>query len=87
MEDAKDPKTASSAATDRDADDQAQTRDDEATSSETLSSLEESAKVTTVGSATVSASGGGSLEGASPTPTNEGDGGGRADGGDTGGPM
>lgn len=54
-------------------------RDAEATSSETLSDIEESEKVKSSGST------GSQLEGSSPSPTTEG--GGRADGGDTGGPM
>ena len=63
-------------------------RDEEATSSETLSDLEENAKVKGGGSG--SGSGGsssGSLEGATPSPDAGGSGGGRADGSDTGGPM
>lgn len=59
-------------------------RDKEATSGETLSDVEDSAKVPTGGTGT--GSGGGELEGASPRPSGGG-GGGRADGGDTGGPM
>ena len=58
-------------------------RDAEATSSATLSDVEESEKVSTGGSGSGD---GGSLEGSSPKPTTEG-GGGRADGSDTGGPM
>jgi hypothetical protein len=54
-------------------------RDAEATSSETLSDIEESEKVKSSGST------GSGLEGSSPRPTTEG--GGRADGSDTGGPM
>ncbi len=54
-------------------------RDAEATSSETLSDIEESEKVKGTGST------GSRLEGASPRPSTEG--GGRADGSDTGGPM
>jgi hypothetical protein len=57
-------------------------RDAEATSSETLSDLEDKSKVST-GS---SGSGSSSLEGSSPRP-DTGGGGGRADGSDTGGPM
>jgi hypothetical protein len=54
-------------------------RDAEATSSETLSDIEESEKVKSSGST------GSALEGSSPRPSTEG--GGRADGSDTGGPM
>ena len=57
-------------------------RDAEATSSETLSDVEETEKVGTGGSGSGD---GGALEGSSPKPTTEG--GGRADGSDTGGPM
>ena len=60
-------------------------RDAEATSSETLSDVEENEKVSTGGSGSGSGDGG-ALEGSSPKPTTEG-GGGRADGSDTGGPM
>jgi len=59
-------------------------RDEEATSSETLSDVEETAKVGTGESGSGSGDGG-ALEGSSPRPTTEG--GGRADGSDTGGPM
>jgi hypothetical protein len=59
-------------------------RDKEATSGETLSEVEDSAKVPSGGSS--SGSGGGELEGSSPSPSTGG-GGGRADGSDTGGPM
>lgn len=59
------------------------TRDEEATSSETLSDIEANEKVSTGGS------GGGSdsspLEGSSPDPDAGGEG--RADGSETGGPM
>lgn len=58
-------------------------RDKEATSSETLSEVEDSAKVPSGG--TGGGSSGGDLEGSSPRPS--GGGGGRADGSDTGGPM
>ena len=58
-------------------------RDEEATSAETLSDLEEKAKVPS-GAGTASESGS-RLEGASPDPPAGG--GGRADGSDTGGPM
>ncbi len=54
-------------------------RDAEATSSETLSDIEESEQVKGGGST------GSQLEGSSPRPITEG--GGRADGSDTGGPM
>jgi hypothetical protein len=54
-------------------------RDAEATSSETLSDIEESAEVGTGGS------GSSPLEGSSPKPDSGG--GGRADGSDSGGPM
>ena len=54
-------------------------RDAEATSSETLSDIESSEKVKSSGST------GSDLEGSSPRPVTEG--GGRADGSDTGGPM
>ena len=57
-------------------------RDEEATSKETLSDIEEGEKVSTGGGAASESS---SLEGSSPRPTS--DGGGRADGSDTGGPM
>jgi hypothetical protein len=60
-------------------------RDEEATSSETLSDLEESTKVSGGGSGSDSSSG--SLEGSTPAPDAGGSGGGRADGSDTGGPM
>ena len=57
-------------------------RDEEATSSETLSDIEESEKVSTGGGAGSSSSG---LEGSSPKPDAGGEG--RADGSDSGGPM
>ncbi|HVF56962.1 MAG TPA: hypothetical protein VM934_12485 [Pyrinomonadaceae bacterium] len=57
-------------------------RDEEATSSETLSDVEESTKATSGGT---SSTGSSSLEGSSPNPQTEG--GGRADGSDSGGPM
>ena len=57
-------------------------RDAEATSSETLSDIEESAKVSTGGTGGSSSS---PLEGSSPKPDSGG--GGRADGSDSGGPM
>jgi hypothetical protein len=58
-------------------------REREATSSETLHDVEESEKVT--GGGAGSGSGASDLEGSSPRPVTEG--GGRADGSDTGGPM
>jgi hypothetical protein len=60
-----------------------QQRDEEATSSETLSDIEESEKVSTGRGSTSSS---GELEGATPSP-DAGGGEGRADGSDTGGPM
>ena len=59
-------------------------RDEEATSSETLSDIEEGEKVST---GRGSSSSSGELEGSTPSPDAGGDGGGRADGSDTGGPM
>ena len=64
--------------------DAAPERDEEATSSETLADLEESSKVSDSGPATESS---GQLEGSTPSPRPDGGDGGRADGGDTGGPM
>ena len=58
------------------------TRDEEATSSETLSDIEENEKVSGGGG---SSDGGSSLEGSSPKPDSGGEG--RADGSETGGPM
>jgi hypothetical protein len=58
------------------------TRDAEATSSETLSDIEENEKVSTGGSGSSESSG---LEGSSPEPDSGGEG--RADGSETGGPM
>ena len=58
-------------------------RDAEATSSETLSDIEQGAKVTGGGSAGGSESS--PLEGSSPEPDSGGEG--RADGSDSGGPM
>ena len=58
-------------------------RDAEATSSETLSDIEENTRVSTGGAAESSGS---SLEGSSPKP-DSGGGEGRADGSDSGGPM
>ena len=60
-------------------------RDEEATSSETLSDLEGSTKVSGGGGSGSESSG--SLEGSTPSPDAGGAGGGRADGSDTGGPM
>ena len=62
----------------------AQRRDEEATSSETLSDIERSEKVSTGAGSTSSS---GELEGSTPSPDAGGGGGGRADGSDTGGPM
>ena len=59
------------------------TRDEEATSSETLSDIEENEKVSGGGSS--GSDSGSSLEGSSPKPASGGEG--RADGSDTGGPM
>jgi hypothetical protein len=59
-------------------------RDEEATSSETLSDIEESTKVSGGGGSGSESSG--ALEGSTPSP-DAGHGGGRADGSDTGGPM
>lgn len=61
-------------------------RDEEATSSETLSDIEETEKVST-GSGSAGSSEGGSLETSTPDPGAGGGAGGRADGSDTGGPM
>ncbi len=58
-------------------------RDEQATSSETLSDIEESEDVSTGGGGGSSSS---DLEGSSPNP-DAGGGGGRADGSDSGGPM
>ncbi len=58
-------------------------RDEEATSSETLSDIEENEKVSGGGSSGSDA--GSSLEGSSPKPDSGGEG--RADGSDSGGPM
>jgi hypothetical protein len=57
-------------------------RDAEATSSETLSDIEENTRVSTGGAGE---STGSSLEGSSPEPDSGGEG--RADGSETGGPM
>ncbi|HKG15540.1 MAG TPA: hypothetical protein VKB12_19620 [Pyrinomonadaceae bacterium] len=59
------------------------TRDEEATSSETLSDIEANEKVSTAGGA--GGSGSSALEGSSPEPDAGGEG--RADGSETGGPM
>ncbi len=64
-------------------DESAGTRDAEATSSETLSDIEENEKVSTGGSSSGSDSS--SLETSSPKPDSGGEG--RADGSETGGPM
>lgn len=56
---------------------------DDATSSETLSDIEESTKIS--GESGAGSESSSSLEGSSPAPRTEG--GGRADGSDTGGPM
>ena len=77
MEETKDPK----APTENEGD-ATPKRDEEATSSETLSDIEESEKVSTGGGAGSSSS---DLEGSSPKP--DGGGEGRADGSDSGGPM
>ena len=76
MEETKDPKASTGGGTPE--------RDAEATSSETLSDIESSEKVT--GGGSEGGSGSSSLEGSSPKP-DTGGGGGRADGSDTGGPM
>lgn len=60
------------------------TRDAEATSSETLSDIEENEKVSTTGGSIVS-DGGSQLETSTPEPDSGGEG--RADGSETGGPM
>jgi len=60
-------------------------RDEEATSSETLSDIEESTKVSGGGGAGSESSG--ALEGSTPSPDTGGGSGGRADGSDSGGPM
>ena len=76
MEETKDPKASAGGGTPE--------RDAEATSSETLSDIESSEKVTGGGSAG-GTSRGSPLEGSPPKPDAGGEG--RADGGDTGGPM
>ncbi|MCA1591457.1 MAG: hypothetical protein LC754_02145 [Acidobacteria bacterium] len=58
-------------------------RDAEATSSATLSDIEDSEKLT--GGSSGGSESSGSLEGSTPSPVTEG--GGRADGSDSGGPM
>jgi len=75
MEETKDPKASTEGGTPE--------RDAEATSSETLSDIESSEKVSGGGSAGGSDSS--SLEGSSPKPDSGGEG--RADGSDSGGPM
>ena len=83
MEEARDPKSAVNVSDDEGAGSaRSPKRDKEATSSETLSDLEKSEKAT--GGASSSDTGS-SLEGSSPKPMEEG--GGRADGSDSGGPM
>jgi hypothetical protein len=82
MEETKDPDAHASVGTE-DKSSATPRRDAEATSSETLGDIEESEKVSS-GSAEGSSSS--PLEGSSPSP-DAGGGGGRADGGDTGGPM
>jgi hypothetical protein len=76
MEETKDPNAQ---------DESAGTRDAEATSSETLSDIEENEKVSTGGSGSGSDSSSSSLETNSPNPDAGGEG--RADGSETGGPM
>lgn len=78
MEETKDPN-----APGKSADEGTPKRDAEATSSETLSDIEESENVSTGGGGGSSSS---DLEGSSPKPDGGG-GGGRADGSDSGGPM
>jgi hypothetical protein len=75
MEETKDPKASTEGGTPE--------RDAEATSSETLSDIESSEKVSGGGSSGGSESS--SLEGSSPKPDSGGEG--RADGSDSGGPM
>jgi hypothetical protein len=74
MEETRDPKASTAGGTPE--------RDAEATSSETLSDLEEKTKVSTGGAGE---STGSPLEGSSPKPDSGGEG--RADGSDSGGPM
>lgn len=76
MEETKDPKAKAGEGTPE--------RDAEATSSKTLSDIEEGEKVSSRGGTGSSSS---PLEGSSPKPDGGGHGGGRADGSDTGGPM
>ena len=83
MEETKDPNASTGG---QDAGQGTPKRDEEATSSETLSDLEESTKVPGGGGGSGSESSG-SLEGSTPSPDAGGSGGGRADGSDTGGPM
>ena len=75
MEESKNPNTQGEGAGARDA---------EATSSETLSDIEENEKVT--GGGSIVSDGGSQLETSSPSP-DSGGGEGRADGSETGGPM
>lgn len=74
MEETRDPKASTEGGTPE--------RDAEATSSETLSDIEENTKVNTGGSGEGTGS---PLEGSSPKPDSGGEG--RADGSDSGGPM
>ena len=74
MEETRDPKASAGGGTPE--------RDAEATSSETLSDIEENTRVSTGGAGE---STGSPLEGSSPKPDSGG--GGRADGSDSGGPM
>ena len=60
-------------------------RDEEATSSETLSDIEAGEKVTGSGGGSAGGSESSPLEGSSPAPDSGGEG--RADGSETGGPM
>ena len=85
MEETKDPNASTGTEHDAQSGGGTPKRDEEATSSETLSDLEESTKVKDGGGSGDSSSG--SLEGATPSPDAGGSGGGRADGSDTGGPM
>jgi hypothetical protein len=74
MEETRDPRASTEGGTPE--------RDAEATSSETLSDIEDNEKVSTGGSG---ASTGSPLEGSTPKPDSGGEG--RADGSETGGPM
>ncbi len=84
MEEVRDPKSAvnGSSGEQQGGETSHPSHDAEATSSETLSDVEKGEKTTTGGASTDTGS---ALEGASPEPVTEG--GGRADGSDTGGPM